>query len=267
VPVDPVMERHAEAGQLALSLERPQQAVAQYRDALARARERDEGEAITDLGFDLAVAELQANQPDAALQTSRNVEAEMMRRGSPPLPALQLAEAIALYRTGQSRAANVLAAQVENAGDRDAAARAAFLRGLISDDNGDVDGLRAALDKVAGVPGGEHQADADELSARLALREGDARRARTAAERAVDRRRDLLDYRSLARGLALAARAAERAGNTAAAADLYFRAGRGAAADGDKSAAKQWLGHAITLSRDPILTQAARSVLATSDDQ
>jgi hypothetical protein len=267
VPVDPVMERHAEAGQLALSLERPQQAVGQYRDALARARERDDGEAIADLGFDLAVAELQARQPDAALQTARDVEAELIRRGSPPLPALQLAEAIALYRTGQPRAADALAAQVENAVDRDAAARAAFLRGLIADDNGDVGGLRAALGKITGVAGAEHQADADELSARLALREGDASRARAEAEQAINLRRDLLDYRSLARGLALAAQAAERAGDGAAAADLYLRAGRGAAADGDKSTAKRWLDRAITLSRDPALTQAARAVLTAPDDR
>jgi hypothetical protein len=267
VPADPVMERHAEAGQLALSLERPQQAVAQYQDALTRAHERDDGEAIADLGFDLAVAELQANQPDAALQTARETEAELARRGSPPLPALQLAEAIALYRTNQLAAADALAAQVENTTDRDATARAAFLRGLIADDRGDVAGLRAALDKVTAVAGEEQQADADELSARLALREGDPARARAEAEQASKRRRDLRDYRSLARGLALSALAAERSGDIPAAADLYFRAGRSAATDGDKSAAKRWLGRAITLSRDPALTQAARAVLAAPDDR
>lgn len=260
------MERHAEAGQRALSLERPQQAVTQYRDALALAHERDDAAAIADLGFDLAVAELQASQPDAALQTARETEAELIRRGSPLPPALQLAEAIALYRSGQPVAADRLAVQVETAGDYDAAARAAFLRGLIADDSGNFDGLRAALSRITGVAGAEHQADADELSARLALRNGDPRRARAAAEQAVEKRRDLLDYRSLARDLALTARAAEEAGDSAAAADLYYRAGRSAAKE-DKPAAKRWLTHAITLSRDPLLTKAVRSVLAASDSQ
>ena len=45
-------------------------------------------------------------------------------------------------------------------------------------------------------------------------------------------------------------------------ADLYLRAGRTAAAQGDAVAAKRWLGAAIALSRDPMLTQAARSLLA-----
>jgi hypothetical protein len=257
------MERHADAGQTALALERPQQAVAQFRDALARARERDDAAAIADLGFDLAVAELQANEPDAARKTASETEAELTRRGIAPVATLQLAEAIALYRTGQPVPADKLAAQVENAADREAAARAAFLRGLIADDAGNIAALRVALGKIAGISGEEHQADADELSARLALREGDARRARAQAEQAASLRRDLLDYRSLARCLALAARAAELSGDNAAAADLYLRAGRTGAAQGDAVSAGRWLAQAISLSRDPMLTAAARSVLAT----
>jgi tetratricopeptide (TPR) repeat protein len=262
-PVDPVMERHADAGAVALALERPQQAVAQFRDALARARERDDAAAIADLGFDLAVAELQANQPDAALKTANETEAELTRRGVAPVAALQLAEAVALYRTGQPATADKLAAQVESADDPDAAARGAFLRGLIADDAGNIGGLKTALGKITGVPGAEHQADAAELSARLALRGGDARRARSEAEQAADLRRDLLDYRSLARSLALAARAAELSGEIPAAADLYLRAGRTAAAQGDMPSAKIWLTQAISLSHDPTLKQAAQSVLAT----
>jgi hypothetical protein len=260
-PVDPVLERHANAGQLALALEQPEQAVTQFRDALARARERDDAAAIADLGFNLAAAQLQANQPEAALHTANEVEAELARRGLAPVPALQLAEAIALYRTSRSAAADKLAAQVENAADREAAARAAFLRGLIADEAGDVTGLRSALDRIAGVSGAEHQADIDELSARLALRNGDARAARAQAKRAADLRRELVDYRSLARCVALEARAAESAGDLGAAADLYLRAGRTAAARGDKASAKHWLMSAITLSRDPTLTQAAQSIL------
>jgi hypothetical protein len=59
----------------------------------------------------------------------------------------------------------------------------------------------------------------------------------------------------------------EQAGQTTAAADLYLRAGRTAAADGDNPAAKRWLGRAITLSRDPALAEAARTALAAPDNR
>jgi len=266
-PVDPVMERQADAGQAALATEHPEQAIKQFSDALARARERDDADAIGDLGFDLAVAELRANQPDAALKTARETEAELTRRGIAASPPLLLAEAIALYRLGQPRTADALALRVESGTDPDAAARAAFVRGLIADDASDAAGLRAAFDRIAHVPGAEHQADATELSARLALREGDLARARSQAEQAANSRRDLLDYRSLARCLALAARAAELAGDRAAAADLYLRAGRSAAAQQDEKSARQWLTRALSLSSDASLKQSAQGILTTMGKQ
>jgi hypothetical protein len=255
------MERHANAGQLALTLEQPEQAVRQFRDGLARARERDDAAAIADLGFNLSVAQLQANQPEAALKTATEVEAELSRRNVAPLPALQLVNAVALYRTGSAAAADKLAAQVTTGADRDAAARAAFLRGLIADERGDIAGLRAAVAGIAGGSDSEHRADRAELAARLALRDGDWRTARARAQEAADLRRELVDYRSLARCLALEARAAELSGDPGNAADLYLRAGRTAAAQGDTASAKRWLTAAIALSRDPMLTQAARSLL------
>jgi len=266
-PVDPVMEREADAGQAALATEHPQQAVAQFRDALARARERDDADAIGDLGFNLAVAELRSNQPDAALRTEREIEAELTRRGIAPAAPLQLVEAIALYRLGQPAAAEALALRVEKGADPDAAARAAFVHGLIADNAGDAAGLHSAYDRIAHVPGAEHQADATELSARLALRAGDLARARAQAEQAANSRRDLLDYRSLARCLALAARAAELAGDRPAAADLYLRAGRSAAAQQDETSARQWLTRAISLSSDPSLRQSAQGVMKTLEKQ
>jgi hypothetical protein len=261
------MERHVRAGQAALELERPDQAVALFRRALTRARERDDAGAIGDVGFNLAVAQLRSDQAAAALRTASDTEAELARRGSPPFPALPLIEAIALYRTGQPVAADAAAARVEAGTDAEASARAAFLRGLIADEQDDIAGLRRSLTRLADAREPEHQADAAELSARLALRGGDAARARADAERAAELRRDLLDYRSLARSLALAARAAAQEGETAAAADLYLRAGRSAAAQHDTVAARNWLNRAISLSRDPTLTRTARSALSAVDEQ
>jgi hypothetical protein len=84
IPSDPVLERQTSAGRAALALEQPEQAAKQYRDALIRARARDDATAIGDLGFNLAVAELSARQPDAALRTAREVSAELRRRSVPP---------------------------------------------------------------------------------------------------------------------------------------------------------------------------------------
>lgn len=128
---------------------------------------------------------------------------------------MKLVEAIALYRIGALTVADATAIQVEGGGEAKASARASFLRALIADDR-DTAGLERELSAIVVTLGPEQQADAAELSARIALRQGDVVRARAEALRASDLRRDLLDYHSLAGSLALAARAAEPADDTQA---------------------------------------------------
>ena len=99
-PADPEMQQAGRAGILALSLEHPDQAVDQFRAALSRAELRDDLAAISDYGYDLAVAELALNRPKAALVTVRTVIAEVRRHGSNVSSSLVLVEATALYRTG-----------------------------------------------------------------------------------------------------------------------------------------------------------------------
>ena len=98
-----MLQRQTHAGQLAFELERNEEAAAQYRTALSRAQARDDPDAIGDMGYNLAVAELRANAPDKALADARATRIELERRGSKPFPALLLAEATALYRTGRQR--------------------------------------------------------------------------------------------------------------------------------------------------------------------
>jgi len=265
VPTDPVLDRHSRAGHVAISLDQPAEAIRQYGEALARARARDDPALIGDLAFNLAVTQVRAGQPEAALRTVREASAELMRRHAAVPAALQLAGAIALYRAGRLPEADAAAFVVESDPDRDIAMRAAFLRGLIADENGDVVGLRGALARLAAVREPEGLADQRELSARLALRERDPRRARAEAERAAELRRELFDYRALARCLALGARAAEETGDAAAAADFYLRAGRSAAAQGEKTSARRWLSRAIALGRDPVLASTARAALSGLD--
>src|SRR5262249_12941935 len=94
------------------------------------------------------------------------------------------------------------------------------------------------------------KADAAELAARLALRQGEPKRAEAQAETAATLRRDGLDYRGLARALALAGESAARSGDRIAAANFFSRAGQSAEAQGDSASARQWLEQAVALSGD-----------------
>ena len=262
-PVDQTLERDTAAGHVAFELEHPDEAAAKYRAALERAQARDDLEQIGTLGYNLAVAELQANAPNRALEAARTTRTELQRRGAQPFPGLLLVEATALYRTGAQGEADAVAAAAEGGADAEASARASFLRGLIADERGNERGLAAARDRLRGANTPALQADAAELGARLALRRGDFAAARQEAARAEALRRETLDYRGVARALAVGGDAANRAGDPKAAADLYWRAGRSAAAQDDVEVARLWLRQAADLAPDLPVGQAAKELLAT----
>jgi hypothetical protein len=264
-PVDETLRREKHAGRLAYDLGHPDEAVVKYRAALTRAQARDDLEEIGTVGYNLAVAELQANALDRALSVARTTRTELARRGAELFPALLLAEATALYRTGAPTQADAVAAQAEAGTDAEAAARATFLRGLIADEKGDEQGLSAAADRLRSASMPALQADAAELAARLALRRGDPAGAREEAARAEALRRDTLDYRGLARALAVGGEAARRAGDPIGAADLFWRAGRSAAVQGDLAVAKPWLQQAVALAPDRSVGKAAGDLLETLD--
>jgi hypothetical protein len=260
-PVDEALQRESRAGRLAYDLEHPEEAVTKYQAALTRAQARDDLEAIGNLGYNLAIAQLNVNAPDRALSVARTTRTELQRRGVEPFPGLLLVEATALYRTGDLAEADAMAARAAAGNDAEAAARAVFLRGLIADDRGDEAGLAAAASKLSGATAPALQADAAELMARLALRRDDPAGARQQAERAEALRRDTLDYRGLARALALGGEAAKRGGDPALAADLFLRAGRSAAAQRDAATARPWLKEAVALATDPAVGKEAKDLL------
>jgi len=261
-PDDTMMRQNAHAAGLALSLDRPNEAIAQYKLALERAQARDDAAAIGDYGYDMAVAQLAANQPEKALATVRTTRAELIRRDVSSFAALDLAEATACYRIGDKSTSDRLARLVETGDDQTAALRASFLRGLIADDSSDTAELDHAIAHLSSATSPEQQADRYELLARRALRQGAFASATELAEHAADLRRDALDYRGMARALAVAADAAARGGSTRLAADLYMRAGQSAAAQGDAKTARPWLQRAMELSDDATLHQAAKSAIA-----
>jgi hypothetical protein len=266
-PTDEMLQRQTHAGQLAFELERNDEAAAQYRTALSRAQARDDPDAIGDTGYNLAVAELRANAPDKALADARATRIELERRGSEPFPALLLAEATALYRTGAAAEADRAAQLVQRGEDADAVARATFLRGLIADDRGDEAGLATAADALTKAKTPPFEADSAELSARLALLRSDPSQARQQAARAAELRQTTLDYRGLARALAIEGAAAERTGDKIVAADLFLRAGRSAAAQDDKKSASAWLRRAASLApSQPVGRDAAHLLRGVDRD-
>jgi hypothetical protein len=263
---DEKLARHEEAGRIAYGLDRPEEAVAEFQAGLKQAQARDDLAAISDLSFNLAVAQLGANRPQDALTTAVQARAELSRRGSAPFPALSLVEATALYRLGQRAKADALAAQIQSSNDRDAAAGASFLRGLIADDAVNMAGLRDALAQLSNATEPLQRADRLELQARLAARQEDFSGAHAAALQAADIRQQTLDYRGMARALGISAAAAERSGDRERAADLYLRAGRSAAAQLDAETARPWLERALSLTRDSSTRDAAELALSQLDE-
>jgi tetratricopeptide (TPR) repeat protein len=121
-PADQTLAPHKEAGDIAVSLDRPEEAIAQYQEALKRAEARDDLKTIAELSFSLAVAQLRANRPEDALATATRARGEIARRGGTPMPALALAEASTHYRTGNIEKAAQMAAELEQNGASEVAA-------------------------------------------------------------------------------------------------------------------------------------------------
>ncbi len=242
-PDDAALARLGHAGDIAFNLEKPAQAAEQYRAALQRARTRDDAAAIADAGFNLATAQLRAGQTQAALETAHQLQAELARRGILD-PAFDLVIATALFRLNDLAAADETAATLTASGDPAMANAAWFLRGLIADTKAD----RPGLEKAAGsLTKTADAADIDELQARIAHDPA-------LAMHAADVRRTALDYRGMARCLALAAQYTR---DPASAADLYLRAGRSAAAMGETAQARIWLTAARDQATDAWLRQDA----------
>ena len=143
------------------------------------------------------------------------------------------------------------------------AMRAWFLKGRIAADNADAAEVRRALAALGRSPNPELQADRLELTGRLELLEGRPERALSALRDSADLRRDAEDYLGMARVLALAGAAAERAGLAADAADLYFRAGRSAEVERDLANARLWLGAAARLAE----TTGQAAILAEANER
>ncbi|WP_336946474.1 hypothetical protein [Asaia sp. HN010] len=214
-----------DVGSEAFDMTRAEQAQAQFQTAYDRALLRDDAGAIGDAGYNLGVAQLGMDNARAALATVARTDQALKLRSAIAGPELELVAMAAYCRLGQYQSALEASARIHT-GDTALTERRAFLTGLAADGLGDIKALRAAHDALpaSAKPPLLEQADRAEIESRLALREGAYDKAEVQALRAITLRRDILDYRGMARGLDCAASAARSAGQLGKAAAYAQRA-------------------------------------------
>jgi len=250
-PPDIKLDQANKAGTQALSMDLPSVAVRQYKVALSRAYERDDAGAIGDVAYNLALAQMKAGDPKAAIATAREARAELDRRRAAVPPELILVQSAAAYRSGDLGAATGAAQEVIERGskDPDVVPRAWFIRGLVAADRSDSAGLAQAIAALPPSKQADIEADRQELRGRAALLAGDSTGSLSLFEQSASNRQQALDYRGMARALSLAGDAALRSGRSADAADFFLRAGRSALLQGDRAMATPLLKRAEDLGK------------------
>jgi tetratricopeptide (TPR) repeat protein len=236
-----------------------------YRQALERAYARDDGGAIVDTQYNLAVALLRLGSPEEARAVVDEAKAELWR-AEQVLPAhLLLLESTILYRTGQTAAAWDISEQIlARAAEAESGimARAQFLRGLMAAERSDERRLQEAIAALETANDPALRADHTELRGYLAMAEGHWEAAVQAFDATAELRRESFDYVSMTRALARAGDASERAGQQQAAAVYYLRAGRSASQLGRKPEAVHWLMRAQLLAKQAGDSRTLQAVLA-----
>jgi len=261
-PPDLRMDQPNTAGNRALEMNQPTVAIRQFRLALTRAYERDDAGAIGDIGYNLAVAQLRAGLAEDAARTVRETRNELeLRRVAPPADLI-LVQAAVDYRLGALDKALAATQEVLDRSPLDpgAAERAWFIRGAVLADRGDAQGLAQAIAAIRASTQPDQEADRLELTGRAAVLAGAQDAAVAAFEQAADQRRLALDYRGMARSLALAGDAQLRLGRTADAAALFLRAGRSALLQGDTRTGMALLDRADQLARQAGLADIVSDV-------
>ena len=261
-PTDQRLEQANRAGTRALATNQTKEAIKQYRAALVLAYERDDAAAIGDVGYNLAVAQLRAGATTEAARTVREVWAELARRKQAPPPELILVQAAAAYRLGAGDEALALAQEVLARAPLppETATRAWYIRGAVSADRGDAQGLAQAVTAIPPSTQPDQEADRHELAGRAALLAGASDRAASEFEQAADQRRLALDYRGMARALSFAGDAVLRQGRPSEAAVLFLRAGRSALLQGDTATGRTLLDRADSLAKQSGATGVSAEV-------
>ena len=270
-PPDVKLDTANHAGTQALSMDMPAMAAKQYRVALNRAYERDDASAIADTAYNLALAQMRAGDSKEALRTVREARADLDRRRFAIPAELFLVQAAADYRSGDLASAYAATQEVldRTSKDPDTKPRAWFIRGLVVAERGDGAALAQAIAALPPSKQADLEADRQELVGRAALLGNQPAEALTAFEQSAANRQQALDYRGMARVLALAGDACLRLNRTADAADFFLRAGRSALLQGDSATALPLLKRAEELARQTsqkdVLDEVVRLRKAAAD--
>lgn len=231
-----------ELGQFAFARGRYGEAARLFERGLERARARDDISAITDLGYERALADLRAGDAKEASTHIERLQRELRRRDHQIPASLDLVAAEAHYELGQFEASERRLERVSasEAGDP-VTGRARYLLGMIAAARGNAGALAAAHRALKGANAPALLADRKMLAGELAMTEAMPARALSAFTDAADRRRAVEDKAGMATALARAGDAALEADRAARAADLYYRAGRTASLIGRRDRAEAWL--------------------------
>ncbi|WP_203414674.1 hypothetical protein [Entomobacter blattae] len=229
-PYDQNLYLTMRAGDQSASLQRYSQAEQQYQKAYFAAVARNDHEAIENAAYNLALTQLAQSQAQAALKQVTLARQALLVRGVKTASALDLVAAAAQFRLDHYSQAALLAERAMQSSQSDIAERAAFIRGLIADEQGDNPTLRAMLGRVAPQDKDESElslpqrADKAELQARFFRRSGQLNEAQQQITLASGFYRRAVDYRSMARSLAFEGDLTLQQGHTQRAGDFYLQA-------------------------------------------
>ncbi len=247
---DEDLERLNRAAHLAFSKGRLPQAAALFKNALERAYIRDDVKAIVDAQYNLAVCLLKMQAYDEALDLVRQAEEELSLAGRDESADLLLLKAVLFYKLGNQVDAWSISAQILAMAPQPAPVvqgRTHFLRGLIAFERGAVKQLRNEIAALGQPKIPSLRADLFELQGHLAMAEHNWTAAIEAFDQGVKLRRETIEYAAMVKGLALAGKACEKAGQLKQAAIRYLRAGRSAVLQADFEGAQIWLSQAAQL--------------------
>ncbi|OUI88602.1 hypothetical protein HK11_05545 [Acetobacter sp. DmW_043] len=242
---DSVYAQAMDTGESAFDLKRYKVAMSEYRTAGQQALKRDDGPAMAEAGYNLAVSQLAAGQPQDALKTVQDVSQTLLIRHDTSVVSLKLVQAAAYYQLKNYTQAIEDAAAPMAEADKDLAGRAALIMGLAGYDSGDNAALQRAYTRLHNMKkpvSVSVLADKKEIEA-LSLIKTNPAQAMSLAREVADLRRDEGSYNEMSRALALAARAASISGDHAGAASLWARAAQSAAAQSGSQMQKdadQW---------------------------
>ena len=261
--MDADLKRFNRAARQAFDKGQLRQAANFYRMALDRAYVRDDTAAILDARYNLAVCLMNLQSYEEALAVVRRGYAEMRLAGRGRSVDYLLLEATIFHRRGDSDEARQITDQILSASIPESSVihrRTHFLRGLIAAEQGDLDGLRAAITALGQPQEPRLRADRHELLGRLAMAEQNWDAAGAAFDRAADLRREAIDYREMVRALVWGGEASEKAGHHREAGIHYLRAGRSAFFQNQFDDARKWLNRAAQLAEtagdDQIIREA-----------